>query len=85
MNWATVATKGATSWIHMDDEGFNTSTQPLTGAKYWVLFYRDPTAPLGYGDMGSIQFPPSYDDFSDHKLAGYMVAEAVELCPGDLL
>jgi hypothetical protein len=82
-NWGTVATRGATSWIHVDHDGFSTSTQPLTGSKYWVIFYRDPAAPadLGHGNMASIDFCPNYDHWLDHAFQGYMTAEAVVLRP----
>ena len=71
----------------MDNEGFATSTQIITGKKYWVIFMRDstllPADPKG--DVGSISFTPSYQQFKDHNLAGWFSAEAVELCPGDVL
>jgi hypothetical protein len=71
----------------MDDDGFSTSTQPLTGSKYWVIFYQDPNAraELGHGNMASIKFPPAYANYVKHSLDGYMTAEAVKIGPGDLL
>jgi hypothetical protein len=86
-NWGTIATRGATSWIHVDAEGFGTSTQPLTGGKYWVMFYPDPNADKsqGHGNMGSIHCVPPYEDLLQHNLAGYFKAEGVVLRPGDLL
>jgi hypothetical protein len=71
----------------LDDEGFATSTQPLTGGKYWVVFYGDPDADhsMGHGNMASISCVPSYEDMLQHKLAGCFTAEAIELRPGDLL
>ena len=86
-NWGTIATCGATSWIHLDDNGFQTSTQPLTGAKYWVTFSPDDTAnmELGHGNMSSIHFCPELEDFLDHKLKGYFKAEADLIWPGDIL
>lgn len=52
-----------------------------------MVFYGDPSADesLGHGDMASIHCVPPYDDFLQHKLAGYFKAEAVVLRPGDLL
>jgi hypothetical protein len=72
---------------HFDTEGFATATQPLTGSKYWVNFVRNPNlAPDDTaGDFGSILFAPPISMLQDHKLAGYMVAEAVELRPRDVL
>ena len=86
-NWGTIATRGATSWIHIDDEGFGTSTQPLTGAKYWVIFYPDPNADpsLGHGNMASIRCVPDYETLLKHTLGGYFKAEGILLRPGDLL
>jgi hypothetical protein len=71
----------------MDDEGFGTSTQPLTGGKYWVVFYQDPKMPMRetMGNLGSIRFPPDYDRYLAHDIGGFFTAEAVELRPGDLL
>jgi hypothetical protein len=56
LGWGTVGTAGATSWLHIDTEGMGTSSQLLTGAKYWAVFYRDPGLPCGFeaGDMASI-------------------------------
>jgi hypothetical protein len=87
VNWATVATAGATSWVHADTEGFATSTQPLTGSKYWVTFTRDPSvAPHSTrGDMGSASFAPPFAQFQDHNFNRWMVAEAILLGPTDLL
>jgi hypothetical protein len=87
MNWGIVSTEGATSHLHEDDEGFGTSTQPITGAKYWVIFDRDRSLKAGKtrGDLGSISFAPPLSMFQDHAVKGWMTAEAVLLRPGDLL
>jgi len=71
----------------MDNEGFGTATQLLTGAKYWVSFDRDPDlAPDDTaGDFGSIEFSPPISMLQNHELVGYLTAEAVELRPGDVL
>ena len=86
-DWGTIATRGATCWIHIDDEGFATSTQPLTGGKYWVIYYPDPNVDgsLGHGNMSSIRCVPDYEELLKHDLGGYFKAEAVVLRPGDLL
>jgi hypothetical protein len=87
MNWSTVATTNATSHAHFDDEGFRTVVQPITGAKYWVTFGRDasldPADPRAH--ISSIFVVPRLDQFLDHRLKGWMVAEAVELLPTDAL
>jgi hypothetical protein len=87
MNWSTVTTASATSWLHSDTEGLGTTTQLLTGAKYWVMFTRDRSLPSGEtkGDLGAILFAPPLVDFQDHKLQGRMTAEAIVLRPGDVL
>lgn len=87
MNWATVATKSATSWIHTDTEGFGTTTQPLTGKKYWVMFIRNRFLPHRdtRGDLGATSWAPPLVDYQDHKLDGYMTAEAVVIRPTDVL
>jgi hypothetical protein len=86
LGWGTVGTAGATSWLHIDTEGMGTSSQLLTGAKYWVVFYRDPGLPHGYeaGDMASIHFKDQcYWD--EHELTNSFCAEAVTLRPGMVL
>jgi hypothetical protein len=71
----------------MDGDGFATSTQLLTGKKYWVVFYRDPSLPASdpRGDLGGISYSQSPTKFEDHDLDGNLVAEAVVLNPGDVL
>jgi len=87
MNWATVGTTSAVSHCHLDDEGFGTIVQLLTGIKYWVSFERDPT--LGQddprGDFGSVSCVPPIDAFLAHRLEGWLRAEGIELLPGDVL
>ena len=85
--WGTVGSKGAVSWIHVDDDGFCTSTQILVGKKYWVILYRDPSLPHGdlRGDMGGIGWSPSIDELQAHPLDGWFVAEAIEMTTGTLL
>jgi hypothetical protein len=82
-----VATKGATTWLHTDGDGFATTTQLLTGSKYWVVFYQDPSLKSGtvQGDMGGIQCWPPEHMRKDHNFDGYFMAEAVVLTPGDML
>jgi hypothetical protein len=73
--------------MHTDGDGLATSTQLLTGKKYWVVFYRDPSLPNGdpRGDLGGIAYSQSRSKFDDHDLDGSFVAEAVVLNPGDVL
>jgi hypothetical protein len=57
MAWGTAALKNATSWVHMDDDGFATSVTVVAGSKYWVLMRQHRDLPAGdiNGDMGSIK------------------------------
>ena len=87
MNWSTVTTASGTSWIHSDTEGLGTTTQLLTGAKYWVMFTRDHSLPSGEtkGDLGAISFAPPLAEYQDHKFSGWLNAEGIVLRPGDVL
>jgi hypothetical protein len=87
MNWSTVTTAGATSWIHSDTEGLGTTTQLLTSEKYWAIFTRDRSLPSGdtKGDLGAISFAPPLVDYQNHKLKGTMTAEAILMRPRDVL
>ena len=82
-NWATVATKFAMTWTHVDDDGLATSTQILTGKKYWIVLYRDPALPTEdhRGDMGKTDFLPSIDSCQTQDFTGWMTTEAIELVP----
>lgn len=54
MVWATAATHGATSWIHIDDHGLLTIVSIVTGSKYWVVTRPKQGCRDGSdGDMGS--------------------------------
>lgn len=85
--WGTIGTRNAVSRGHFDDAGFATSTQVLTGKKYWVAFYRDTSLPDDdpRGDLGSTKWAPPYDDYYEHKFQGYFNAEAIEMGPGTVL
>jgi len=85
--WATAGSRGSLSHIHLDDAGFCTSTQVLTGKKYWAVFHRDPALPDDdlRGNMGSIGWSPPFADWYDHKLKGTFTAEAIEMVAGTLL
>ena len=84
--WGTVATPGATSLLHVDDDGLCTATQLVTGAKYWVAFYADPKGDqsLGAGRMGSIEFR-NYCDWDNHQLTNSFCAEGIVMRPGMIL
>jgi hypothetical protein len=53
--WGTTALKHATSWFHIDDDGFGTVVTNMVGSKYWVLARQRQDAPEGLlaGDMGT--------------------------------
>lgn len=86
-SWATAGTANAISRAHLDDAGFVTTTQILTGKKYWVVFDRDHELPDGdpRGDFGSTSWSPALNDAFYHKFDGYLRAEAIEMVPGTLL
>jgi hypothetical protein len=73
--------------MHLDDAGLCTSTQVLTGKKYWVAFSKDSS--LGKkdptGDLGSIDWSPDFEDLYKHNLKGFLTAEAIEMGPRTLL
>jgi hypothetical protein len=75
------------SRAHLDDAGFVTTTQILTGKKYWVIFDRDLDLADGdtRGDFGSTSWSPNFNDAYGHKFDGYLRAEAIEMVPGTLL
>ena len=52
--WATAAMRNATSWIHIDAQGFATAIDNVTGTKYWVVC-RQRYGQSGHaGDMSSM-------------------------------
>jgi hypothetical protein len=89
MAWGTAATQDATTYFHIDADGFLTIVIIMAGAKYWVIGYpkRNRTSDSSIGDIGSINaLGPADrpyitsdvgDDIWDH--------EGVLLLPGDTL
>ena len=77
--WGTAATAHATSWMHVDDDGFGTAVTVKTGAKYWVVArhrnHSHGSSDLEFADIWDPQRPPS-NDFD---------MEAVVLRPGSVL
>ena len=52
--WGTAALRHATSWSHIDDEGFGTVVINMVGSKYCVLARQHRDAPEeSKGDMGT--------------------------------
>ena len=51
--WGTAGMKHATTWQHVDDEGFGTVVTNMVGCKYWVLARRRRDSPVAewHGDM----------------------------------
>jgi len=84
--WGTVSTKGATTLIHVDDDGLGTSTQLLTGCKYWVSYQRDPRVDVnhGAGNMRSVAFR-DHGEWEDQNMANAFYAEAITLRPRMIL
>lgn len=83
--WGTVATAGATSWIHVDDEGFGTSCVPLCGEKYWVVYRRNRNKPSDVleGDMATVLGRPK--GWMEHEFGEAYEAEALLLRKGMVL
>ena len=54
LTWGTAALKHATSWQHIDDEGFGTVVTNMAGCKYWVVgrHRRDSPVSEWHGNMG---------------------------------
>jgi hypothetical protein len=60
--WGTAALRHASSWSHIDDEGFGTVTTMHAGMKYWVVARPRRDAPdeeRSIGHLGSIE---AFDD-----------------------
>lgn len=53
--WATAAHKYASSWPHVDDEGFSTSVEVQTGSKFWAVAVDKPSRVGDAGDMATIE------------------------------
>jgi hypothetical protein len=54
LSWAITASKGATSWIHIDSNGTGTAIYEACGHKYWVLGKKKRSvSEFGKGDMRS--------------------------------
>jgi hypothetical protein len=84
--WGTAALKHATSWSHIDDEGFGTVVTNMVGAKYWVLARHKQDAPSTShdGDMGSVHAFGSTIDPTSVGSERYE-HEALLLTPGTVL
>jgi hypothetical protein len=85
--WGTAALRHASSWSHIDDEGFGTVSSTQVGFKYWVVARPSRDAPpeeKGVGHLGSI------DAFHDHWVPSKACTkkfdyEGVLLGPGTIL
>jgi hypothetical protein len=84
--WATTATRNATSWPHLDANGLGTQVDNVAGMKYWVLFNRRRDLPsnTSLGNMASIGgLPDEFEPWS--AMSDSFEHEAVVLQPGSLL
>ena len=86
--WDTAATKFATTWLHIDDQGFGTAITVASGGKYWVLGRRNQAYECSIisrqGDIGCI------DAFTGRWDPALVVDdrfeyEGVYLTPGSIL
>lgn len=75
--WATTALAGATSWFHMDADGFATAIDPHAGTKYWVVARPDAK------HRDKLQTTDSFKGFdpTQSNVDGYE-HEAILLTPG---
>ena len=85
LNWGITATKGATSWIHIDSNGTGTSIYESCGRKYWVLGKKKRgSADFGPGDLRSpAAFGSEWDCAGDGT--GHFQWEGILLEPGQCL
>jgi hypothetical protein len=84
--WGTASLKGATSWIHTDDDGFGTVVRVRTGCKYWVLMRKNRNTPQGdyNGNMATRHaFGKGWDPLGPST--GIYEKEGVLLTPDDVL
>lgn len=84
--WGTTALKHATSWFHIDDDGFGTVVTNMVGLKYWVLGKQRSNCIAGrsVGDMGTtLAFGEKLRPTSARE--DQMEHEAVVLTPGTVL
>jgi hypothetical protein len=82
--WATTATKYATSWQHMDANGFATAVDGVAGAKYWVVARsRHPGGNVA-GDLAS-RFAYQRDWHPYQSYRDGFIHEAVVIRPGTVL
>lgn len=84
--WATATTRGALSWIHVDDEGFAMVVQVMTGSKLWVVLRerRDRDPDFHDADMGSVDaYTKDWEPYSAR--AGEFEHEGVLLTSSSVL
>jgi hypothetical protein len=84
-NWGTAATKGTTTMVHIDDEGFGTAITVLSGSKYWVVMRQKREVLNGEkGDLASMHAYPT-DWKHGHTGLDVFEAEGLHLTAGDVL
>ena len=74
--------RNATSWFHIDANGYGTAVDSVCGAKYWVL-----AKSSGSGGKGDLSTVAAYeDDWEPHQSqVDRFQMEAVLLKPGTVL
>jgi len=74
----------ATSWLHIDANGFATAVDTVSGSKYWVVARSRSPGGSGKGDLSSIT---AYDDKWEpyHSCSDRFEFEAVIIKPGTVL
>lgn len=81
--WGTSALKHATSWMHMDDEGFATVVTNMVGCKYWVLARPRRDAPKSSSSSSIFHFGETLAPSEARR--DIFEHEAVLLRPGSVL
>jgi hypothetical protein len=84
-NWGTTATKGATTMVHIDTEGFSTVVSMVCRSKYWVVMR--PKRHLPAGELGDLRSMYAFQPGWSHGHTGKDVyeAEGLLLTAGDVL
>jgi hypothetical protein len=83
MIWGTAALKHATSWQHIDSDGFATAVTNMVGLKYWVMARRR----RDRSELGNMSSVTAFGDTirSTSALGEIYEHEGVLLSPGSVL
>jgi len=87
LSWGLAATEGATSWVHMDDDGLATVIVVKTGVKWWVVLKprKDSSGDVLSGDLGTSKAYPLSWSVEETSGKNNFDAEGVLLPAGSVL